>query len=125
MLVVEVDAVHAQPLEAAFARSANVRRVPADLTGAVVGAQAYAELGGQLHLLPHPALQRLAEEDLVGVRAVEVGSVEEGDAGGDGVVEERNHVALRLGWPVGKGHAMQPRPPAPASPASSGGLPCS
>ena len=81
MLVVEVDAIHAQPLEAAFARIPNVRRVPADLTGAVVGAQAYAELGGQLHLLPHPTLQSLAKEDLVGVRAIDIGGVEEGDAG--------------------------------------------
>ena len=78
VLVVEVDAVHAKALEAALTRRAHVRRVPADLE--VAGADEIdAELGGQLHLVPHPALQRLAEEDLVGVWAVHVGGVEEGD----------------------------------------------
>ena len=40
------------------------------------------------------------------MRAVEVGGVEEGDAGGDdGVVDEPHHVRLRLGRAVGEGHA--------------------
>jgi len=103
VLVVEVDAVHAQSLEAALARRPHVRRVPADLALAV--GEGDAELGGQLHLLPHPALQRLSEEDLVGVRAVDVGSVEEGDSGGDGVVDELDHVGLRLRRAVEGGHA--------------------
>lgn len=34
----------------------------------------------------------LAEENLVGVGAVDVGGVEEGDAGVDGVVDELDHV---------------------------------
>ncbi|TVU13692.1 hypothetical protein EJB05_37112, partial [Eragrostis curvula] len=38
----------------------------------------------------------LADEDLVGVGPVAVGGVEEGDAGVDGVVDERDHVGLGL-----------------------------
>jgi hypothetical protein len=80
-LVVEIDAVDAEPPEAALARRPNVRGVTVDLLLAV-GVQD-AELGGQLHLLPdNPTagsvlqLQRLAQEELVGVRAVEVRGVE-------------------------------------------------
>jgi hypothetical protein len=57
VLVVEVDAVDAEPLQAALTRRAHVRRVAADLALAV--GEREAELGYQLHLLPHPALQRL------------------------------------------------------------------
>jgi hypothetical protein len=57
VLVVQVDAVDAQPLEAALARRPDVRRVAADLSLAV--GERDAELGSQLHLVPHPALQRL------------------------------------------------------------------
>ena len=104
VLVVEVDAVYAEPLEAALARRAHVRRVPADVDISGAG-EVDAELGAQLHLLPHPALQRLAEEDLVGVRAIDVGGVEQGDSGGDGVVDELDHVGLGLGRAVEGGHA--------------------
>jgi hypothetical protein len=48
----------------------------------------------------------LADEEFVGVRAIHVGGVEEGDAGGDGVVDELDHVGLRLGWAVEGGHAQ-------------------
>jgi len=37
------------------------------------------------------------------VRAVDVGGVEEGDPGGDGVVDELDHVRLGLGRPVDAG----------------------
>jgi hypothetical protein len=47
----------------------------------------------------------LAEEDLVGVRAVDVGGVEEGDPRCDGVVDELDHVGLGLGRAVEGGHA--------------------
>ncbi|TVU13687.1 hypothetical protein EJB05_37107, partial [Eragrostis curvula] len=112
VLVVEVDAVNAETLEAALACRAYVRRVAADLALAV--GEGEAELGGQLHLLPHPALQSLhmgitwsifSANDLVGVGAVDVGGVEEGDAGGDGVVDERDHVRLGLGRAVEGGHS--------------------
>ena len=98
VLVVEVDAVYAEPLEAALARRAHVRRVPADVDISGAG-EVDAELGAQLHLLPHPALQRLAEEDLVGVRAIDVGGVEQGDSGGDGVWMSLIMSASGLGGP--------------------------
>jgi len=50
-------------------------------------------------------LNNLADEELIGVRAVAVGGVEEGDAGGHGVANERDHVRLRLGRAVVGGHA--------------------
>jgi hypothetical protein len=50
-------------------------------------------------------MQRLADEDLVGVRAVDVGGVEEGDPGRDGVAEERHHVGLGLALAIRHGHA--------------------
>ncbi|TVU03549.1 hypothetical protein EJB05_50864, partial [Eragrostis curvula] len=112
VLVVEVDAVNAETLEAALACRAYVRRVAADLALAV--GEGEAELGGQLHLLPHLDLQSLhmgitssifSANDLVGVGAVDVGGVEEGDAGGDGVVDERDHVRLGLGRAVEGGHS--------------------
>ena len=65
------------------------------------------------------------QEELVGVWPVEVGGVEQGDAGGDGVVDELHHVRLGLGRAVGEGHAhaaqaqprhLQPlRPPPPTT----------
>ena len=39
------------------------------------------------------------------MRAVNVGGVEEGDPGGDGVVDELDHVRLGLGRTVEGGHA--------------------
>ncbi|TVU13707.1 hypothetical protein EJB05_37127, partial [Eragrostis curvula] len=47
----------------------------------------------------------LAEEFLVGVGPIDVGGVEERDAGGGGVVDERDHVGLRLRRAVVSGHA--------------------
>ena len=53
VLVVEVDAVDAEPLEAALARRVHVCWVTADLPLAV--GEGDGKLGGQLDLLPHPA----------------------------------------------------------------------
>jgi hypothetical protein len=47
----------------------------------------------------------LSEKDFVGERAVDVGGVEEGDTGVDGVVDERDHVFFGLGRAIGAGHA--------------------
>ena len=47
----------------------------------------------------------LSEEDFVGERAVEVGSVEEGDAGVDGMVDESDHVFFGLWGAIEFGHA--------------------
>ena len=47
----------------------------------------------------------LAKENFVGVGAVDVRGVEEGDAGGDGMVDENDHVFIGLGRAVEGGHA--------------------
>jgi hypothetical protein len=47
----------------------------------------------------------LAQEDLVGVRAVDVGGVEEGDPGVDGVVDKLDHLRLGFWRAVEGGHA--------------------
>jgi len=57
VLVIEVDAVNAEPLEAALARCPHESWVAADLPFPI--GEGDAELGGQLNLLPHPTLKRL------------------------------------------------------------------
>jgi len=52
-----------------------------------------------------PTETDLAQEDLVGVRAVDVRGVEEGDPGGDGVVDKLDHVRLGFWRAVEGGHA--------------------
>jgi hypothetical protein len=47
----------------------------------------------------------LAQEDLVVERPIEIGGVEERDAGVDHVVDELDHLLLRLGRPIEAGHA--------------------
>ncbi|KAK2983949.1 hypothetical protein RJ640_002894 [Escallonia rubra] len=49
-----------------------------------------------LFAMPGTAEHYLADEDLVGVRPVNVGGVEEGDAAVDGVVDELDHLRLGL-----------------------------
>lgn len=86
MLVIEVDAADAEPAEAVPSHAARTYDTPRHRGSPVLHRPAIlrrrdAELGGHVHLLPHPAaaaaIQSLAEEDLVGVRAVHVGGVEE------------------------------------------------
>jgi hypothetical protein len=50
-------------------------------------------------------LKDLSEKDFVGEGAVDVGGVEEGDPGVDGVVDESNHVLFGLGRAIDGGHA--------------------
>jgi len=57
VLVIEVDAVDAEPLEAALARRPHESWVATDLPFPV--GKGGAELGGQLDLLPYPTLKRL------------------------------------------------------------------
>lgn len=64
MLVIEIDAIDAKPLQAGLAGGPHVGRVPSDLPLPVF--QVVCELGGQFHLVPHAPLQRLKineEED--------------------------------------------------------------
>jgi len=79
MLVVQVDVIHAEPLERRVARLAHVVGSAVHALPAAVGAAHVAELGGEHHAIAF-ALDRLADQQLVGVRAVHVGRIEEGDA---------------------------------------------
>ena len=64
-----------------------------------------AELGGQHHLVP-AALQRAADEFLVGVGAVDLGGVDEGDAQLQGAVDGAHGlVVVGAGAGVAVGHA--------------------
>ena len=47
----------------------------------------------------------LAKENFIGVRAVDIGSVEEGNATVDGIVDESDHVGFGLRRAVEGGHA--------------------
>lgn len=77
MLVEQVDGVDAEPLEG------FVGHLP-DTLGAAIRAghlsidDVEAELGGDYYLVAHGA-QRLADQFFVGVRAVDLGRIEEGD----------------------------------------------
>ena len=61
VLVVEVNAIDTESPEASLTRCPDVRRLPTEQGPAVV-ADADAELGSQLHLLPKTALQCLCSQ---------------------------------------------------------------
>src|SRR5881398_2239538 len=101
VLVVEVDRLEAEALQAPVARGAHVLRAPVDGAHPRVVAAHDAELGGDDDLLA-PAAEGAPDQLLVGVRAVHVGGVEEGDAeveravdGGDRLVVVARAVELR------------------------------
>ena len=52
----------------------------------------------------------LANENFIGIGAVDVGGVEEGGAGGDAVADEGDHVGLRLRGAVEGRHSHAPKP---------------
>ena len=79
VLVVEVDAVGAEPLQGALDRGADVRRAAVEHAGAAAGVRDEAELRRQ-HDLVAAALEGAADELLVGVGAVDLGGVDVGDA---------------------------------------------
>ncbi len=80
MLVIQIDVIHAQPREAGFAGGLYVLGPAIDAARVRIGrVQADAELGGQEHLIA-AAGDGLADQDLVGVRAVHVGGVQQAHA---------------------------------------------
>ena len=85
VLVVEVDGVDPEPLQRAVDDLPDdlgaARHPPSWLT--LDGIDVPAEFGGDHHLTP-VRRERLADEFLVGVRTVDLGGVEEGDAAVDG-----------------------------------------
>ena len=52
--------------------------------------------------------QYLSKEDFIGVGAIDVGGVEEGDTRVDGMMDERDHVFIRLWGTVEGGHSHAP-----------------
>ena len=104
MLVVEVDGVDAEALQAGLAAGAHVVGLAADAAPERVVRVAHdAELGGDDDPVA-PALDRLADEDLVGVRAVDVGRVEERDPEIERAVDRRDAFGF-VGRAVELGHA--------------------
>ena len=79
VLVVEVDAVGAEPLQGALDRDADVRRAAVEHPGATAGVRDEAELRRQ-HDAVATSLERAADEFLVGVGTVDLGGVDVGDA---------------------------------------------
>ncbi len=80
VLVEEVDAVGAQPLQRGLGHLLDVFGPAVQATlGAGLGIEVEAELAGDDHLVAH-RLQRFADQPLVGERAIDLGGVEEGDA---------------------------------------------
>jgi hypothetical protein len=86
VLVVEVDVLDAEALQAGVAGRADVLGAAVDADPGPVGEPLVAELGGQLHLVS-AAGDGLADELLVGERPVHVGGVEEGDSEIEGAVD--------------------------------------
>ena len=104
MLVVKVDVIDAQPPERAVAGLAHVLR-PAVYASSplTVVSRHEAELRGHPHGVT-PAANRLADQLLVGERAVGVRRVEQIDSQFQGPVDRRDGLGF-VGGPVGIAHA--------------------
>ncbi|MOA24578.1 hypothetical protein D3C78_1452600 [compost metagenome] len=80
MLVIKINHLDPETLQAALHRSADVLRSAADAPRCRVGRIAHnAKLGGQKDLLPL-ALDRFANQLFIGVWAVHVGGIQQRDA---------------------------------------------
>src|SRR5665647_448497 len=87
VLVVEVDDVHIQAPQRCLDRGSDVLRATVDPTSALTAlVDLVTELGGQHHLVT-AASDGLADQDLVGERAVYVGGVEQGYAEVEGATD--------------------------------------
>ena len=107
VLVEQVDRVGAQSLQRALDAAADrlgaaVERARSDRT-----LQVEPELRRD-HDLVADRLERLADELLVGERAVDLRGVEEGDAAVDGGADQRDHLLLVRGRTEGVAHAHAP-----------------
>jgi hypothetical protein len=107
VLVEQVDGLHVQPAQGVLDRRLDVLG-PAVQPGRPAAVEGEPELGGDDDLLAHGS-QGLADELLVGERAVHLGGVEEGDAEVDGGANERDALLLVDGWAVAvaESHAAQ------------------
>ena len=108
MLVVEVDRRHAKAAEAAFDRTSYVLGTAVEPAHRrVLRIAQDAELGGEEHLTAS-ALDGTPDELLVGVRAVDVGGVEEVDAEVQRVADGRDRFrVVPSGIEIAHPHAAQ------------------
>src|SRR2546427_6833319 len=93
MLVVQIDVLHAQPLEGGIARLAHVLRPPVDAQPSAVRAAYVAELRSEDHPVA-AAPDRPAHQLLVGERAVHVRGVEKRDAELERAVNRRHRLRI-------------------------------
>src|SRR5439155_25634065 len=93
VLVVEVDRLDAEALQAPVARGAHVLRPPVNGAHPRIVAAHDAELGGDDGLVA-PAAERASDQLLVGGRAVHVGGVEEIDAEVEPALDGRDRLAV-------------------------------
>jgi len=92
VLVIEVDVVDAQTAEAALDRAAHIGgRAVGDRRAVRLAVD--AELGGDEGFVTAP-FQRLAQQDFIGVGAVHLGRVEQGDAQVERAVDHRDGLGL-------------------------------
>ncbi|CAN5572169.1 hypothetical protein BH20ACT19_BH20ACT19_07730 [soil metagenome] len=108
VLVVEVDVVHAEALERGVARAAHVLGLAVDPEHRAVLGALVAELGGEHDLVP-AALDRPADEALVGERPVHVGGVEERHPELERAADRGDRLVL-VGRAVELGHAHAAEP---------------
>ena len=103
MLVIEIDHIDAEPLQARLAGGADIVGSPAHPAEASVGAAHVSELGGEEHAFP-PVRDRPPDQLLVAADAVHVGGVEEVDALLDRPVNGRDRFRI-VARAVKFGHA--------------------
>jgi hypothetical protein len=107
VLVVEVDVIGAEPLERRLAGAADVLGGAVDAEAVAALVADVAELRGE-HDLVAPAADGVADEPLVGERAVHVGRVEEVDAEVERAVDRRDRLRIvAAGVEVGHPHAAE------------------
>src|SRR5712692_5547287 len=107
MLVVKINALYAQPLEACLATLAHVLRAAIDTHPTAVGAADVAELCGEDHL-PASPLDGAADQLLVFAHAVYVGGVEKIHSPVESVVDRGNGlIVIAPGVEFGHPHAAQ------------------
>jgi hypothetical protein len=111
VLVIEVQGVHAKPLQRSLHSLLDVVRTAGDpAPGLALGRiDVEAELAGDHHL----ALERgecLAHQLLVGVGTVDLGGIEEGDAAVHCGADQRNHLLPVRGGAEAAGHAHAAQP---------------
>ena len=94
MQVVEVDVVEAESARAHVRRLAEVVPVPDGTHVGVLRATADEPALGSDHEVVRIGMQSLADELLVGVRAVGVGRVDEGHARGDNLSQQRDALVM-------------------------------